>query len=231
MAEAIELTAQIRNVSGKGASRRQRREHDQIPAIIYGGEGQPLAVTFMHNKVAKALENEAFYSSILTINVEGKQEKAVLKNIQRHPSKAKILHLDLLRITGKEVITMRVPLNYTSVDKAPGVKAGGIVTHDMTDVEIKCLPQDLPERINVDISNLELDHALHLSDLILPSDVLLTTDISSSDHNLPIVSIHKPKVIVEPVAEEVEAAAETEGKAGETPAADPKAEEKTQKEK
>lgn len=226
MAEAIELTAQIRNAGGKGASRRLRREHDQIPAIIYGGNSQPVTITFMHNKVTKALENEAFYSSILTINIEGKQEKAVLKNIQRHPNKAKILHMDLLRVSRKEAITMRVPLNFTGTDKAPGVKAGGIVTHDTSDVEIKCLPQDLPEHIDVDISNLELDQALHLSDLTLPPNVSLITDISSSDHDLPIASIHKPKVIVEPVAEEVTAA---EGEAGETPAAESEAEEKTQK--
>ena len=212
MSEAIELNAQIRTPGGKSGSRRLRREDDQIPAIIYGGADQPVALAFQHNKVIKALENEAFYSSILTINVEGKQEQAVLKNIQRHSSQARILHLDLQRVTGKEAITMRVPLHFIGEDSAPGVKEGGIVTHDMTDVEIKCLPQDLPEHIKVDLSKLELDQALHLSDITPPTGVTLTVDISSSDHDLPIASIHTPRVVEEePVAEEGEEAAAPEG--------------------
>jgi len=177
----------------------------------YGGKKQAVMISLAHNKVIKALENDAFYSSILSIVVAGEKENVVLKDLQRHPSKAKILHLDLLRVSAKEAITMNTPLHFINEDNAPGVKEGGIVTHEMTDIEIKCLPKDLPEYLEVDLSQLGLDQVLHISDIQLPEGVELTTEITEA-HDLPIASIRVPREIVEEevVAEKTEGEGETE---------------------
>ena len=139
------INAQIRTETGKGAARRMRHA-EQVPAIIYGAGADPVQLTLAHKDIAKQLENEAFYSHVLTVNVDGKEEKAVLKDLQRHPSKARVLHLDLLRVSASEKITMQVPLHFIGEDVAPGVKeGGGLVSHLMSNVEIRCLAKDLPE--------------------------------------------------------------------------------------
>lgn len=210
MTDSIELKAEPRTDRGKSASRLLRREADSIPAIIYGANKAPQSLTLVHKDVFKALEQEAFSSSILTINIAGKKEKAVLKDLQRHHSKPKVLHLDFLRVSAKEPITMNVPLHFLGEEESPGVKEGGIVTHNITDIEIKCLPENLPEFIEIEISQLGLDQTLHISDLNLPEGVELTLDLSDSSHNLPLVSIHTPKVIVEEEVVPEEAAVEGE---------------------
>jgi large subunit ribosomal protein L25 len=191
MAELFELDAEIRNIFGKSAARRLRRVEEKIPAIMYGGDAPPQALTLIHKKVSKALESKAFSSHILTIYIDGKKEKAVLREVQRHPYKPKILHMDFQRISEKEKLTMTVPLR--TVGEAPGIRvSGGILSHLLTTVEIACLPKDLPEHIEVDISDLEVDQSLHLSDLKLPEGVELVE--LSHGHDLPIVSIHLPRV-------------------------------------
>lgn len=217
MSEVVELRAELRSDIGKGASRRLRRDANGVPAIVYGGGKDPVNLTFAHNKVIKALESEAFYSSILTVDVAGKKEKVVLKAVQRHPSKARIQHMDFLRVTGKEQITMQVPLHFMGEEDAPGVKAGGLISKTMTELEVKCLPKDLPEFIEVDMSALEIDHALHLSDIKLPSGVVMTTDLEDASHDSPIISIHTPKkeeeeVPAEAAGEEASAAEDGEEK-------------------
>jgi len=215
MSDIYELSAESRQDVGKGASRRLRRT-DKIPAVIYGTGGESKALTMDHNQVIKALRNEAFYSHILTINVDGKKEKAVLKDLQRHPYKPKVLHMDFQRISDKEKIQMRVPLHFIGGDVAPGVKeGGGIVSHLVNEVEISCLPKDLPEFIDVDISQLELDQTLHLTDLKLPKGAEIVTLMHNPDNNQPVVNIHVPRVA--PAEEEIEApAAEGEDEAAET---------------
>jgi len=217
MSNQFELHAELRHDQGKGASRRLRRLADKVPGIIYGGGEQPVSLSFEHKQLTKALENEAFYSHILTIQVDGKKQQAVLKALQRHPFKPRILHMDLLRITGKEKIQMQVPLHFTGEDNAPGVKlSNGIVSHIISTVEVRCLPADLPEYIEVDLSKMALDQSLHLSELKLPKGVELVALLHGIDaeHDLPVASIHMPRAATEestaaPVASEVPATAQS----------------------
>ncbi len=185
------LEASVRTDMGKGASRRLRRLNDEVPAIVYGGKGKPVALTLQHNKVIKALENEAFYSHILELTIDGKAEKVVLKDLQRHPYKPKIQHMDFQRVSAKSKITMHVPLHYLNEEQAPGVKAGGVISHHITEVEIRCLPKDLPEFIEVDLGEGELDKIFHMSDIQVGKGVELVG--LTEDNDQPIASIHVPK--------------------------------------
>lgn len=216
MSNLFELAAVVRQDKGKGASRRLRRLDQLVPGIIYGGEKEPVLLSLKENEVRKALQNEAFYSHILTINVDGKKEKAILKDLQRHPAKPMIYHMDFLRVSGKEAITMHVPLHFTGEENAPGVKDGGIVSHLKTDLEIKCLPKDLPEFIEVDVSNLALDQSLHLTDIKLAKGLEHAHGPIDADHDLPVVSIHVPKAApVEEAPADVAAEDEADSASGE----------------
>jgi len=213
MSVTFELDAEVRTDSGKGASRRLRHAN-KIPAIMYGGGEDPVSLTMEHNKIANALENEAFYSHILTINVDGKGIKAVLRDLQRHPAKPTIMHADFQRINENEKLHMHVPLHFINEDVATGVKEqGGIIQHSAVEVEISCLPKDLPEYIEVDVAALELGNSLHLSDITLPEGVEVVALSHGDDHDQPIVSIHKTRGESEDEAEAEggeEAAAEGE---------------------
>jgi large subunit ribosomal protein L25 len=194
---SFELTAETREVFGSGASRRLRRLENRVPAILYGASEPPLPVSLEHNQVLRALENEAFYSHILTIKIDGIEQKAVLKDLQRHAYKPRILHVDLMRVSAKEKITMSVPLHFKGEAVAPGVKdAGGVLTKLLNSVEIRCLPAALPEYIEVDVSHLGLDESILLSQLSLPEGVELTAAISHEDDR-PVVNIHIPRAVVE----------------------------------
>jgi len=221
MAAIFELHATLREGSGKADSRRLRRLEDKIPSIVYGANQEPVAITLAHNKLMHALENEAFYSSILTLNIGSKQEKVVLKELHRHPSKAKILHADFLRINLKEKLNMHIPLHFLGEDVAPGVKQdGGIVSHVLNEIEVRCLPADLPEFIEVDVSELDIDSSLHLSDIKLPKDVEIMALVHDAENDQTVVSIHKPRIatVEEEVSEEApEAEGEGEGEGEEKP--------------
>lgn len=223
MAEEFDLIAENREDMGKGASRRLRRQ-GLVPAIIYGAGRPPRALAFDHNKVLKQLESESFYSSVLNIKVGDKSQAAILKDLQRHPAKRQILHMDFQRIVEDEAIRMNVPIHFLGEDVAPGVKlGGGKVSHLMTDVEVTCLPKDLPEFLEVDVSALELDGMLHLSDIKLPSGVEIPELAQGPEHDQAIVAIHVIKAapveeaVPEEAAEPEEAApaAEAEGEQGE----------------
>ncbi len=223
MAEEFDLIAENREDTGKGASRRLRRQ-GLVPAIIYGAGRPPRALAFDHNKVIKQLESESFYSSVLNIKVGDKSQAAILKDLQRHPAKRQILHMDFQRIVEDEAIRMNVPIHFLGEDMAPGVKqGGGKVSHLMTDVEVTCLPKDLPEFLEVDVSELELDGMLHLSDIKLPSGVEIPELAQGPEHDQAIVSIHviKAAPVEEAAPEEAEApeeaapAAEAEGEQSE----------------
>ena len=190
------ISAEVRNDLGKGASRRLRRE-GKVPAVIYGAGKDAVGITLAHKDLVKNLENQAFYSHILTINVDGTEEKGVLKDLQRHPSKPFVMHADFLRVSADEKLRMHVPLHFSNEEIAPGVKAGGLVTHNIVEVEISCLPKDLPEFIGVDLSSLELNGLLHLSDLQLPEGVELVALSHGADHDLPVVSIHMTRGAME----------------------------------
>ena len=206
----IVLEAETRTDMGKGASRRLRRIDGKLPGIIYGGDKSPQSVTFLHKTIIKALENESVYSSVLNVKLDGKTEKVILKDLQRHPYKPTILHMDLQRVSAKDILVKDVPLHFLNEEDAKGVKAGGVISHNLTLVEVRCEVQDLPEFIAVDLLNVELDQVVHLSEIILPKGVELST-LPEGDHDHPVVNIHERKV----VEEEPEVAAEPEQADGE----------------
>ncbi len=190
--ETFELDAKSRTEKGKGASRRLRRT-GQVPAILYGADKDPVQLAVSHNELTKHIVHEAFYSHILTLNVDGQPEKVVLKDVQRHPYRPFVTHLDFQRVNESQKIHMHVPLHLVNEDKCPGVKIeGGTITRQMIEVEIYCLPKDLPEFIEIDMSTVHLNQIVHLSNLGLPAGVELAAfshgDIS--EHDLPVVSVH-----------------------------------------
>ena len=210
MSDEFDLIAELREDRGKGASRRLRHQ-GKVPAIIYGAGRPPRALSFDQNKVLKQLENESFYSSVLNIQVNDKSQAAILKDLQRHPAKHLIMHMDFQRIVEDEEIKMNVPLHFLGEEVAPGVKqGGGKVAHLINDVEVSCLPKNLPEYLEIDVAQLELDEMLHLSDIKLPKGVEIPQLAQGPEHDHAIVSIHVIKAA--PIEEEeiVEEGAEVE---------------------
>jgi len=218
MAISFNLSAEVRNDKGKGASRRLRRI-GKVPGILYGAGEPPVDLAFDHNELSNNLAYEAFYSHILKIKVGEDEYQAIVKDLQRHPAKPVIMHLDLMRVKDNLEIRVHVPLHFLGEKEAIGVKQqGGVVSRNLIEVEIACLPRYLPEYIDVDVTNLELNHALHLSDLKLSEGVRIVQLAYGEEHDLPVVAIHHPRITVEeePVAEaavaaEGEAAAPAEG--------------------
>ena len=193
----ILLEAETRTDMGKGASRRLRRLENKVPAVIYGGDKKPMSIHFLHNKVVKALEKESIYSSVFDITIDGKVEHVILKALQRHPYKPVVMHMDLQRVSKTDILVKLVPVHFINEEKAPGIKAGGIINHSMTQVEVRCQAKDLPEFIAVDMAKVELDDVVHLSHLKLPKGVQLTVDVADGSHDSPVVSIHMPRGTVE----------------------------------
>ncbi len=235
MAISFNLGAEVRNDKGKGASRRLRRA-GKVPGILYGAGEPPVDLAFDHNELRNGLAHEAFYSHIIKVKVGSDEHQAIVKDLQRHPAKPIILHLDLLRVKDDVEVRVHVPLHFLGEKEAIGVKQqGGVVSRNLIEVEIACLPRYLPEYIDVDVTNLELNHALHLSDLKLPEGVRIVVLAYGEEHDLPVVAIHHPRITVE--EEPVAAAAPAEGAAapaegaaatpaaadGKTPATDAKA--------
>lgn len=178
---------------GKGASRRLRKQN-LVPAIIYGGGEQPTAIAIKHNELVKALEFEAFFSHILTINVDGEEYQAVIKALQRHPAKGYPMHADFQRVVKGQKINMNVPLHFTGAENAPGTKKSGILSTVVTDVEIVCLPSQLPEYLEVDVSGMEIGDLFRLSDIKLPEGVIIF-DLDMEDaHDRTIVNMQAPTV-------------------------------------
>ena len=195
MSNEFLLNAEIRSDAGKGASRRLRRLQDRVPGILYGGEAEPQMISVELRELKKALENEAFYSHILTLKVDGKDVQAVLRDLQRHPAKGVPTHADFLRVDKTHKITMNVPLHVINEAGSIGVKKqGGEIQHNISEVEVSCLPQDLPEFIEVDMAEVEMNAIVHLSDLKLPKGVELTQLALGDDHDQPVAAIHAPKV-------------------------------------
>ena len=193
MSSLIELIADSREDSGKGASRRLRRQ-GKVPAVLYGGGRPPRSLTLDHQSILHQMENEAFYSSILSIRLGDQTQSVVIRDVQRHPAKRAVLHLDFLRIQADEVITMTVPIHFPGEDVANGVKVGGGVLSRMTnEVEIECLPKDLPEYLELDVTELDMDEILHLSDIKLPPGVEIPGLVQGEQSDQPVVSIHRPR--------------------------------------
>ena len=207
------LKAKLRSDLGKGASRRLRREADHIPAIVYGGKEEPKSISLNHNHVINMLEEESAYSSIINLDIDGNIEEVVIKDIQRHPYKPKVLHMDLKRIVRGETMHATVPLHFMNEKTSPGVKAGGVVSHQITSVEVACRPRNLPEYIEVDLGALEIGETIHLSDLKLPEGVELVA-LQSEDHDLSVANIVRPSGPSEETGE-TEAVSESEVPASE----------------
>ncbi len=194
----FELTASSREDKGKGASRRLRRLAEQVPAIIYGGKKEPESISMFHKDIAHSLANEAFYSHIISVTVDGKSQDVILKDVQRHPAKPVIMHVDFQRVSKNQKLTTRVPLHFINEDICVGVKtSGGLISHNITDLEISCLPANLPAFLEVDMAEVELDATLHISDIKLPEGVESVALSHGEEQDQPIASIHLPKVVVE----------------------------------
>ena len=188
------LHAKGREDTGKGASRRLRRLAGEIPAIVYGGKKDPARIALIHKDVMKALENEAFYSHIIALDIDGKSEDVIVKDVQRHPAKAIVLHMDFLRVSKNTKLQTRVPLHFINEDICVGVKlGGGLIAHSMTELEIMCLPADLPEYLEVDMADVDLGQTLHISDIKLPKGVESVALSHGDDHDLPIAAVNKSK--------------------------------------
>ncbi|HSC68418.1 MAG TPA: 50S ribosomal protein L25/general stress protein Ctc [Cellvibrio sp.] len=203
MSEDFKLDATARNDLGKGASRRLRRLADQVPAVIYGGNVAPASVSVSHNELLKHLEHEAFYSHIISLNVDGTAQDVILKDVQRHPSKPVVLHLDFLRIDKSTKVHTHVPLHFINEATSKGVKIqGGKVVHNLTQLDVICFPHQLPEFIEVDLGAAEVGTILHISDLKLPSGVVSADLQKGADHNLAVATVVKPKGAAEAEGEE-----------------------------
>ncbi|MGE4534027.1 MULTISPECIES: 50S ribosomal protein L25/general stress protein Ctc [Halomonas] len=209
------LNASVRNDLGKGASRRLRRANEQVPAIVYGGEREPQPVAVEKSAFYKAIEQESFFSSVINLVIDGKSEQVVVRDLQRHPYKPLVTHADFLRVDATHEITLNVPLHVVGEEKCKGIKDEGGELHVLAnEVQISCLPKDLPDYLEVDITAVELGSTLHLSDLTLPAGVTLVELTHGEDHDQAVLSITKPKVRAE--EDEGEAAeGEEEGEQGE----------------
>lgn len=194
MSASFTLNAQSRTLEGKGASRRLRRLEARIPAVIYGGGEAAQSISVELRELVKALENEAFFSHVLTLSVDGQEQPAILKALQRHPAKNTPMHADFLRVNLSEKLTKRVPLHFINADACVGVKTGGGAVSQMAnDVEVRCLPNNLPEYIEVDLLNIQVGQTLHLSDLKLPEGVEIPALALGRDHDHAVANVHATK--------------------------------------
>ncbi len=206
----IEISATPRTIQGTGASRRLRRA-GRVPSVVYGGGKDAAAIELDHKEVFYQLKNEAFHATILSLNLDGKKEQVLLRDYQMHPFRPVVMHVDFQRVNPKEKIHIKVPLHFVNADIAPGVKiSAGIVSHIFTEVDVACLPQDLPEFIEVDLANLAAGHSVHLSELKLAKGIELIPLTKGED--LAVATITIPRGAVEAAAT-VAAAAEAEAKA------------------
>jgi len=203
MSVELKLDATVRSDQGKGASRRLRRAK-QIPGILYGAGKKPVSLTLDEEQVLRLMREEAFFSQILDVKVKGKRtEKAILKDLQRHPFKPLVTHMDLLRIKAGEKMRQSVPIHFLNQETATGVKVGGgVVHHDAIELEVECLPEDLPAAIDIDISELEMGSSIHLSEVAPPDGVEFPGLDPETDHDPVLVSIHAPRKAVEEEADE-----------------------------
>ncbi len=216
MKTSFELVAEFRETQGKGASRRLRRE-GKVPAILYGGHSEARALTLSHQKLMIMLENERFYSTILSLKLGDQSQAAILKDVQRHPFKNAVVHIDLQRVEDNEKIRISIPLHFVGAAVAPGVKTqGGIVSHLRNDVEVSCLPKDLPEFIEVDMSSLGLNESIHLSQLKVPAGVEL---VSLAKEDAAVAAIYSPRAEEPEPTAAAAGAAPVEGAAPAAPAA------------
>jgi large subunit ribosomal protein L25 len=219
MSDDITVNATSRSVFGKGASRRLRRDN-LVPAIVYGADQEPQAVQLKHNEVTKHLENEAFYSQLLQVSIDGGESvRCLLKDVQRHPFKQQIMHMDFVRVVAGAELQVSVPLHFINEDICAGVKnEGGIISHTENEVLVACRPRDIPEYIEVDMAALAVGESVHLSQLIMPADVrLVDLHEAGDDSDRQVAAVSAPRVEVE-ATEDDEAPAAPPAAQGDSPA-------------
>lgn len=187
MTVEMRLDAQPRTETGRGAMRRLRRAR-QVPGIVYGAGREPQPVTLESDQLYRLLEEDSFFSTILTVELGSETEQAIVKDLQRHPFKPLVQHIDLQRVRSDQVIAVHVPVRIHGEEQAPGVKKGGVLHHDMLDLEVECLPQNLPPYIDIDVSHLDVGWAVHISDLQLPEGVQAATLLRGGQDE-PVVSV------------------------------------------
>lgn len=215
MSEAIyTLDAEERKDTGKGASRRLRRAH-KVPAIVYGGTKaqKPISITLDGPAVKKATQHEGFFAHVLTLNIGSKAQQVLLMDLQRHPSREEVTHMDFRRVSKNTVVNKRVPIHFLNEEKCAGVKAGGLVQHALTDVEVTCKASDLPEYLEVDMAKLEIGDVVHLSDLTVPKGVSLVELSYGEEHDAPVCTVlgaAKMTTDAEDAADEAEAEADAQ---------------------
>ncbi|MBK1618075.1 50S ribosomal protein L25/general stress protein Ctc [Lamprobacter modestohalophilus] len=189
MSDLLEILAQPRSDTGKGASRRLRRT-GLVPGIVYGANAEPVMISVRHNELERQLDHEVFYSSLLDLKLGDQTTKVVLKDLQRHPAKPFLLHVDFLRVSSDEKLRLTIPIHFLNQESCPGVKLGGKVSHNVTEIEVSCLPADLPEYLAVDMAEMNQGDIVHVSELKLPPNVELT---HSLDPETPVVMIYAPQ--------------------------------------
>ena len=215
MVQTHEIKAQSRNDEGKGASRRLRRAA-MVPAVVYGANQPPQSIQIEHNTILLAAKHEWFFSSVLDLNVDGKVQKVLVRDWQKHPFKQQMLHMDFLRINENEAVRVNVPLHFLNQEKSMAGKTSGVViSHNLTEVEVSCLPKDLPEFIDLDLTELKPGDIVHLSQIKLPKGVSLPALNLGADHDIAVVTANTVKEEAEPAAEVVAAAPEAEAKPAE----------------
>ncbi|NVK30889.1 MAG: 50S ribosomal protein L25/general stress protein Ctc [Gammaproteobacteria bacterium] len=192
MSEQFKFVCESRSDEGKGASRRLRRE-GKVPAIVYGGDCAPVSISIAENELMRAIGFESFFSSIIELEIEGKTTNVIIKDLQRHPYKNRMLHADFQRASANTELHVHVPLHFVNEEKSVGVKAGGTVHHAMVELHVACLPADLPEFIEVDIAELNVGEAIHISQITLPKGVRSIDLAQGEEHDLSVVSIAAPK--------------------------------------
>ena len=211
MSEQLAIEATLRSDLGKGASRRLRRNADHVPAIIYGAGKDPAPITLIRKDLEKALENEAFYSQVIDVNVDGDVQPAILKDLQRHPAKDRVMHADFMRIDVKKKLKVNIQLHFVNEEECHGVRIeGGVIEHLMTEIEVECLPGNIPEYIEVDMTDVTTEDVLHISDLKLPEGVVSTDLALGEEHDMAVASVSLPRAAIEEEGEDEVAPDEVE---------------------
>jgi large subunit ribosomal protein L25 len=229
MAQLHEIAGATRTDQGKGASRRLRRA-GHVPAIVYGAGQPPQNIQFEHNTLALAARHEWFSSSILDLLIDGNRQKVLLRDVQKHPHKPQLVHLDFLRINENEKIRVEVPLHFLNQEKSPAGKMSGVViSHNVTEIEVSCLPKDLPEYLEIDLGGLELGDIVHVSDIKLPAGVEIPELKLGKEHDHPVVTAQEIREEVEEAPEAAEGAAPGEAGAPAAAPAEPAAAKKEEK--
>src|SRR5699024_5223160 len=198
--DAFELNAEIRTGKGRAESRRLRRQ-GRVPGVVYGGNREPALISLGHNELNRSLDNEAFFSHIIKIRVaDGRSQQVVLRDLQRHPARPFIEHIDFMRVTADEKLRMSVPLHFVGEEECVGVRVNnGILQRALNEIEIECLPRDLPEYIEIDVTELDINEILHLSDLTVPEgvDIVELLYAEEGEEESPVVSVRLPRAEAE----------------------------------